>query len=175
MFDEFLILPKTQLNQSTFHNLESHLPCWHIKTCTLTRHTIYDSLVNIQQFRHEWLISNIRKYPKRRNKINEQSITLSHTWHIDIAKHVYWLDTYFVKVWWRCVLLPNANAVYFCDIFSDIGQCFGFAQAKSPEHRNFDNIRMIISSLYMIWCRLACQITDNRQNSKRIQRLWAGA
>ena len=42
--------------------------------------------------------------------------TCSHIWHVIISKYVYWLDTQSVKVWWSYVL-PNTNAVNFCDIF----------------------------------------------------------
>ena len=44
---------KTQLNQNAFHNLQSHLAYRYIKLCTLIRHTICESLVEIQQFRHK--------------------------------------------------------------------------------------------------------------------------
>ena len=45
---------KTQLNRRTFHNRKSYFAYWHIKMCTLIRHTICESLAKIQYFRHEW-------------------------------------------------------------------------------------------------------------------------
>ena len=51
----------------------------------------------------------------KRKKILWRSITCSYIWYVDISKCVYWLDTYFVKVWWKYVL-PNTNTVQFCDI-----------------------------------------------------------
>ena len=72
-------------------------------------------MVEKQQFRHEWPIIMYENTQRFKNK--GHSITCSHIWHVDISTCVYWLATYFVKVWWRCVL-PNANnAVHFCDIF----------------------------------------------------------
>ena len=45
---------KTQYNQGPFHNLQSNLAYWLVKMCTLIRHTIYESFVEIQRFRYEW-------------------------------------------------------------------------------------------------------------------------
>ena len=50
------------------------------------------------------------------NKIKRISIKCSHIWHVDITMCVHWLDTNSMKVWWKC-MLPNTNAVLFCDIF----------------------------------------------------------
>ena len=107
-------LPKNTLYQRTFLNLQSHLACWHIPKCVyiLIKHTICENLVKIQLFRHEWLSI----IPKKRNKINEHSITCSYICHINTSKCAYWLDTHSVKVWWRYVL-ANTNAVHFCDNF----------------------------------------------------------
>ena len=44
---------KTQLNQSTLHNLQPHLVCQHTKMFTLISHTICEILVNIKYLRHE--------------------------------------------------------------------------------------------------------------------------
>ena len=60
------------------------------------------------------------KIPKKFNKIKGHSITWSHNWHFDILMCVYWLDINSEKVWWRYVI-PNTNAVHFCDIFSYLG------------------------------------------------------
>ena len=56
------------------------------------------------------------KIPKKSNKIKGRSMTSRHIQHIDTSKYVHWLDTHTVKVWWSYVL-PNSNAIHFCDIF----------------------------------------------------------
>ena len=98
----------------TYHNLQSHLPRWYTKICTLIRHTICESLVKMQYFRQEWssiLYENTQKF----NKIKENSITYVYIWHANTTKYVYWSDTHSVNVWWRFVS-PNTNVNSFCDI-----------------------------------------------------------
>ena len=46
-----------QLNQRTFHNLQSHLACWHTKMFTLIRHTICESLVKISVYFQQYQIN----------------------------------------------------------------------------------------------------------------------
>ena len=77
---------------------------------------------------HSDLVENTYSY--KGTMSSEPSITCSYIWHMETSKCAYWLDTHSVKDWWRYVL-PNANAVHFCDIFSNIGQCFRPAQTKS--------------------------------------------
>ena len=38
---------------------------------------------------------------QKRNNIKGSSIICSYIWHVNISKYAYWLDTYFVYVWWR--------------------------------------------------------------------------
>ena len=133
---------KTQLNQRTRHNLQSHLACWHTKMCTVIRNTICESLVNILTLQTWMLVNVCRKIPKKRNKIKGPSITCSYIWDINISKYVYWLDTHSMKVWWRYVL-PNTNAVHYWDIFSDIGQSFRTAQTKILENQKSGLVRII--------------------------------
>ena len=97
-----------------------HVTCsyiWHVKMCILIRHTICESLVEIQSDMNGRQLS--MKIPKKWNKTKRRSITCTYIWHIDISKSVYQLNTHSVKVWWSYVL-PNTNAVHFCDI----EQCF---------------------------------------------------
>ena len=73
----------------------------HSKMCILIGHTICESLVKMQQFRHEW--SSIIMYEntqKKRNKIKRHSIPYSYIGHFDISTYVYYLDIQLVKVWW---------------------------------------------------------------------------
>ena len=102
---------KMQLNRRIFHNLQSHLACWHIKMCTSIKHTICESLMKIQHFRHE--CSSFMDVNTKKNK--RPSITCSYILYISIFKCVYLLDTYSVKIWWSYVL-PNPNSVHLCDI-----------------------------------------------------------
>ena len=44
---------KTLLNQRTFYNLRQHSTFGHTKMCLLIRQRICESLVEIQQFRHD--------------------------------------------------------------------------------------------------------------------------
>ena len=60
---------KTQLNQRTFYNLQSHMAYLHTNNCVLIRHTFYESLVKIQHF------GNVKK-------CKGWSITCSHICHI---------------------------------------------------------------------------------------------
>ena len=71
---------------------------------------------------------------EKHNKIKERSITCSHNFDINTSKYVYLLDTHSVKVWWGYMLL-DTNAIHYCDIFSDIGQCFRPAQTKNLENQ----------------------------------------
>ena len=108
------IRKKRNNNQDAFHKFLRKLTCRYISTCVLIRYTISESLVEIQQYKHECSIIMYENALKR-YKIKWHSITCSHIWHVDISKCVYWLDNHSVKVWWRYVL-PNANAAHFCDI-----------------------------------------------------------
>ena len=65
---------KNALNQRIFHKMQSHLAFQHIKMCKLIRHTICESLVKLQQFKHEWLYGNTKKP----NKIKRLSITCNY-------------------------------------------------------------------------------------------------
>ena len=90
----------------------SHI--WHIdmyNICTLFKNTICKCLLKMKYFRRE-CSSIVYKKPKERNKIQE---AYSYIWLIDTSKYAYWLDTRSVEVWWSYVL-PNSNAVNFCDI-----------------------------------------------------------
>ena len=103
---------ETQLNQRTFLNMQSHLACWHTKMCTLMRNTIFENLVKIKYFRHADKMSIMcENTQKNEIKPKRPSITCSCIWYICAI----WFDTYFVKVWYRYVL-PNTNAVQFCDV-----------------------------------------------------------
>ena len=51
-----------------------------------------------------------------------------------------------MNVWWSYVV-PNTNVVNFCDIFSDIGSCFGSAQAKSHENQKIGLVRIILDKI----------------------------
>ena len=44
-------------------------------------------------------------------------------------------------------LCLNTNAVHYCDIFSDIEQCFQPAQTQSPENQKFDHVRIILDNM----------------------------
>ena len=48
-----------QSNQITIHNMQSHLENRHIKMYLLVKHTFYENLLNIQQFRHYVLVNNV--------------------------------------------------------------------------------------------------------------------
>ena len=62
----------------------------HIKVCVLTRHTIREIMVDIQNsIRLSLIYENIQK----RNKINECSIICNHIWYIDISVCVYSLHS----------------------------------------------------------------------------------
>ena len=82
------------------------------------------------------------KIPKKRNKIKWRSITKSHIWHIYISKYVYWLNIHSVKVWWRYVL-PNTNAVLFCDIFFRFMAMFSSSPNKKTQKSSL--IRIILN------------------------------
>ena len=85
---------------------------WPFSISVLIRYTISESLVETQQFRHEWA-SKIYE--------NTQKRMFHNLFHIK----VYVLTRYtFCIVWWQYVL-PNANADHFCDIVFQtyIGQC----------------------------------------------------
>ena len=100
---------KILLNKRTFYKLLSHLAFWYTKMYTLIKHTVYKSLVKIQNFRHEWWSSIICNQIKVRSRYG--------IWHVDISEFVSWLDTHSVTVCWK-YMLPNTNAIDFCDIFS---------------------------------------------------------
>ena len=82
----------------------------------LTRYTIYESLVKIQHFRHEWSLIMCENSKKRLNKIKDNFITCSHIRLVNITKCGHWLDTQSVEIWWIYVQ-PNVNVAHFCDIF----------------------------------------------------------
>ena len=83
-------------------------------------------------------------YPKKRNKIKGSSITCRHIWLVDIPKCVYWLDTHSIKVWWR-YMLPNANAVHFCDIIFGHMAVLPKCLKKSVGSKKSKNLPCIIS------------------------------
>ena len=123
-------LVKSKFKLKTFHNLKSDLAWRQTKILTLIRHTICESLVEMQLFRHELLSIMHENTKKKRNEITGLFITYSYMWHMNTSKCVYKLDTHSVKFWWSYVL-PNTNAVQFCNIFSDIGLYFWLAQTKN--------------------------------------------
>ena len=84
---------------------------WHFDTLVLIRYIISESLVEILTSK---MYENTQK---TRNKIKWRSITCSLIWHINISTCVYRIDTYSVKVLWRCVLQNATNAAHFCDVF----------------------------------------------------------
>ena len=121
------ILKKMQLNQKTFHNLQSHLAGLH--KCVYW--------LDLQSLNVWWRYNNsdmncrqlCMKILKKRNKIKGPFITCSYIWHINTSKCVHWLDTHSVKVWWRYVL-PNRNAVHFCDIIFKQSRVFPSCNKK---------------------------------------------
>ena len=79
---------KKQHNQGMFHNLKSHLACWHTKMYVLIRHIIKfgkDAILQIG------MVANyVLKIPINATKSR--------------------------KMWWKC-MFPSTNIIYFCDIF----------------------------------------------------------
>ena len=71
---------KTQLNQRTLRNMQPHLICWYTKIWIFIKRTIWEGLVKIQYFRHEYS-SIMYENTQKRNKINVRSITCSDIWH----------------------------------------------------------------------------------------------
>ena len=143
-------IPKrTQLNQRTFHNLQSDLASWYTEIRTSIKHTICESLVKYNNSDIWMVVNYVWKYPKKRNKIKGRSVIWNHIWHIYISKCVYWLDTYFVNVWWSYAL-PNTNAVHFYVIFSDIGpigQYFQSSQTQNLKNQKLDYVRIILDNI----------------------------
>ena len=148
--------------------MEFHI--WQVdikKMCTLIRHTNRESLMKIHWFRHEW--SSINYENTQKNTFHNLQLHQ----HINTSKSVYLLDTYSVKVWWSYVL-PNTNAVYFCDIFfrhrAKFSTCPNKESRKSKIQQLWNNLRqytvllVYISGLYINWCRL--QTTDDNDNNK---------
>ena len=124
---------KTQSNQCTLHNLQSHLAWWLSKLCTLIRNRICETLVKMQYFRHEYS-SIMYENTQKHNKINGLCITCGYIWHINISKWSYQLDTHSMKVWWR-YLLANTTNVHYCVVL--FRQCFWPTQTKSLEYQKF--------------------------------------
>ena len=62
---------------------------WLFDISELIRYTISNSLVEIQQFRHEWSIIIHENTQKNAKKIKGHAITCSHIWHIDVSKYMY--------------------------------------------------------------------------------------
>ena len=67
---------KNVLNQRIFHNLQSHLACWYTIICTFIRYTVCESLVDIQQFRYEWLsiMYMFGTYLAKQNNLSSQRL-----------------------------------------------------------------------------------------------------
>ena len=126
--------------------------------CTLIKHTICESLVKMQYFRHEWSSKMYENTQKIHIKIKGCSITCSHIWYYDTLKSVYRLNTHFLKVSWS-YMLPNTNAVHFCDI----GQCFHPAAKNSVGNQksfiNFQNYRQTF--LRFVWNVIIAEIANN--------------
>ena len=55
-----------------------------VKLFSLSFHKIYESLIKIQYFRHEYS-SMLYKIRKKRNKIKMHSIKCSHIWYFEIS------------------------------------------------------------------------------------------
>ena len=103
---------KTHLNQRTYHNLQSHLTYCYAKMFALITQTICESLVEIQQFRHEKSLI-MYENTQIRNKIKGCSITCSHIWHFNTSKCLYWK---FDEDIWYQTKLPFICVIFFADL-----------------------------------------------------------
>ena len=86
------------------------------------------------------------------------------------SKCVHWSNVPPVKVWWRYVF-GNTNVVHYCDIFSNIGQCFRLAELKILENQKSSHVRIILdkasTKTSIDCCRYAADTLqiDDRQNT----------
>ena len=109
---------KTQLKQITFHNLQSHLVCWHAIMFILIRYTICKYLLKIKYFRHK-CSSILYENTWKHNKIKWPSITCSHICDkfceslvtLGVTKHKYhsffWYYFRHRAMFWTC---PNKES-----------------------------------------------------------------
>ena len=136
---------------------------------------------NLWNFREDiilltWIVVNlVWIIPKKRNKIKDRSIICSYIWYVNKSKYAYWLDTHSVKVWWRYVL-PNTNAVHFCDIFSDIGQYFWSAQTRSFGIKKIRLGNMVLNkkNSWALFLTPLCNFSwmESKTTMLHISRLW---
>ena len=78
---------------------------------------------------------------KKHNKIKGRSITLSHIWHDNTSKFVYWLDNRSLKVWWSYVL-PNTYTVDFCVIIFRHRAMFPSCKKNNIGNQKFCHLRI---------------------------------
>ena len=125
-------IPKKPINQKDFHNFQLHLACWHTKMFTLIRYTICESLMKIQQFRHEWSSKMYENTQKMQWNQRDFHNLQSHLAFLCIKICVLSRYTFCVILEKICAAKRKCHSHLW---FSDIGLCFRPAQTKSLKNQ----------------------------------------
>ena len=105
--------------------------------------TIFASLVKLKQFRHEWS-SIMYKNTQKRNKSND--VPLLAVTSVSLSIRLLIRHTFCECLVKTCVTKHKWRS-FFCDIFSDIGQCFWPAKTNSLENRKSGYVTIIYDKI----------------------------
>ena len=103
-----------------------------VTLCVLIRHMINVNLVEIQQFRHEWSKIIYENTQWNQKAFHNLQLYLACRYIPICVLITHTFCESFVKIF----MLPNADAVHFCNIFSDIGQCCQPAQIRKQSSKS---------------------------------------